>query len=206
MSRTAFGFVRLLGPLSVAAALGVSTLPAFAQSSGSCSSIQFQLSNPDPGSRIEAGNDIVSGVAMDINAPSGSTGVDRVDFFLGNRDEGGISLGSAVPGMTAGPFGPGSFQTTLDFPNTNLGGHDLFAYAHDSVTGQESVISEPISVGEDVSKAFVTPPATTQNVMCLETGASSSITPVSSPAPSSSTNSMPSPSTTTSSMPSTSAP
>ncbi len=90
MSRTAHRFLRLLGPLSVAAALGASTLPAFAQTSPSsspgCSSIDFQLANPSPGSRVEAGNTIVEGVALDTAAPSGSNSIDRVDFFLGNRD------------------------------------------------------------------------------------------------------------------------
>jgi len=208
MSRTAFRFIRLLGPLSLAAALGASTLPAFAQSSspsgsGSCSSIDFQLANPSPGTRVEAGNNIVEGIALDTSAPSNSNSIDRVDFFLGNRDEGGLSLGTAVPNMAPGPFGAGSFQTTLDFPNTQMGGHDLWAYAHDSVTGQESVISEPISIGEDASKAFVTPPPDSANQMCLGTSGAAS-TSVSMPSPSTSTTTSTMPSTSTStSMPST---
>lgn len=172
MSRSASGLVRAIGALSVAATLGLGTLPAFAQSmpstSGGCGTIQFQLANPTPGSRVEAGSDIIQGVAMATNAPSGANGIDHVDFFLGSRDEGGVSLGSAVPGMTAGPMGPGSFQATLDFPTNQIGGHDLWAYAHSSVTGQESVISVPIAIGEDSTKAFVTPPAAdSQQMMCL---------------------------------------
>src|SRR5262249_49900282 len=50
-----------------------------------------------------------------------------------------------------------------------VGGHDLFAYAHDSVTGQESVVSVPISLGEDPNKAFITPPATTVTETCTPT-------------------------------------
>jgi hypothetical protein len=169
MSRSASGFLRAFAALSAAAALGIGTLPASAQttSPGGCSTIDFQLANPTPGSRVEAGSDIIQGVATATNAPSGSNGIDRVDFFLGNRDEGGISLGSAVPGMTAGPFGPGSFQATVNFAD-HTGGNDLWAYAHSTVTGQESVISVPIAVGEDVSKAFVTPPSSDSGtMMCL---------------------------------------
>ena len=173
MSRSGSGLVRALGALSVAAALGVGALPAFAQSappasSGGCGTIDFQLANPTPGSRVEAGSDIVQGVAMATNAPGGATGIDHVDFFLGSRDEGGVSLGSAVPGMTAGPFGPGSFQATVDFPTSQIGEHDLWAYAHSSVTGQESVISVPIAIGEDTTKAFATQPAPDSGqMMCL---------------------------------------
>src|SRR5262245_49595102 len=110
--------VRAFVPLSVAATLGIGALPAFAQtapssSSGQCGSIDFQLANPAPGSRLEIGNDVIQGIALDTRAASGSNGIDRVDFFLDSRDQGGISIGSVVPGATAGPFGPGSFQTTV---------------------------------------------------------------------------------------------
>src|SRR5579871_1682682 len=158
MSSSASRLVRLLGPLAVAATFGIGTLPAFAQtapaaSSTNCASLDFSLANPTPGARVEAGSSIISGVAMDSNAPAGSIGVDRVDFFLGNRDEGGVSLGTAIPVsptdfVNPAPFGPGSFQATVNYPTTNLGGHDLFAYAHDSVSGTESVISMPIAVGQ----------------------------------------------------------
>jgi hypothetical protein len=209
MSRTAFGIARLAsvaGPLGLAVALGAGSLPAFAQSmtsgtgSGACSSIDFQLANPSPGSRVEAGNNIISGVAMDTNAPAGSSGIDRVDFFLGNRDEGGMTLGSAVPGMAPETMGPGSFEIALNFPNTELGGHDLWAYAHDAMTGQESVISETISIGEDTTKAFVTPPSETQSQMCIGGNNASAMTMPASTAPSASTStsqtSMPATSTT----------
>ena len=158
MSRSASRFLRLVAPLGAAAALSVGSLPAVAQTmtaTGDCSSIDFQLANPDPGVRVEVGHNVIQGVAMDKTAPSGSVGIDRIDFFLDSRDLGGLSVGTAVPGLTPGPFGPGSFQTTVSLPNL-VGGHDLFAYAHDTVTGQESVVSVPISLGEDPSKAFVT--------------------------------------------------
>ena len=120
MSRTALRYLRLAGPLTVVAAtLGMSSLPAFAQSAPSmadCSAIKFDLSNPGPGSRVEMGNTVVQGVATDSRAGTG-VGIDRIDFFLDSRDLGGASIGTAAPGMIPGPFGPGSFQTTLAFPN-----------------------------------------------------------------------------------------
>ena len=154
-SRTALNPLRLVGPLTVvAAALGMSSLPALAQSapmSTDCSAIHFQLANPGAGARVEEGNSVVQGVAVDTRAGTGA-GIDRVDFFLDSRDMGGMNIGTAAPGMIPGPFGPGSFQTTISFPN-QVGGHDLFAYAHSAVTGQESIIDLPIAVGEDPSKA-----------------------------------------------------
>ena len=76
MSRTALRHLRLVGPLTVvAAALSISSLPAFAQSAPSmadCSAIHFNLSNPGPGSRVEEGTDVVQGVAMDSRATTGA--------------------------------------------------------------------------------------------------------------------------------------
>jgi 3D (Asp-Asp-Asp) domain-containing protein len=173
--------VRLLGPLAAAAALAIGALPALAQTapmttSGECSGIRFELANPDPGSMIEPGGYVVQGVAMDQRATQGP-GIDHIDFFLDSREEGGLNIGSAVPGMTTGPFGPDSFQTTLDLPDM-IGGHDLVAYAHSAVNGAESVISVPIAVGEYVSKAFASAPPETASEMCMggSTGAATSTT------------------------------
>jgi len=158
MSKTLISRMRLIGPLTVAAALGIGTLPALAQTAtttaplaSDCSAIRFDLANPAPGSMIEPGGLVLQGIASDSRA-QGSIGVDRVDFFLDNRDQGGVSLGSAIPGTMAGPMGPNSFQATVSIPNV-VGGHDLFAYARSTVTGAESVISVPVAVGEDPSKA-----------------------------------------------------
>ena len=158
----------LLGSFGAAAALSLGTLPAFAVETapGECSSIQFQLSNPDPGARVEIGDNVIQGIALDTNSPDGVGGIDRVDFFLGNRDSGGVLIGTAVPDTEAGPFGPGSFRTTITLPN-QIGGHDLFAYAHDSAAGQDVVISQPISLGESPSQAFATAPPSQPMQMCM---------------------------------------
>jgi len=167
MSRTTLKHLRFVGPLAVVAALGIGSLPALAQSTpapADCTAIHFELANPGPGSRVEQGHSVVQGIALDTRATSG-TGVDRIDFFLDSRDSGGVSIGTAAPGMVPGPFGPGSFQATVSFPSSN-GGHDLFAYAHSTVTGQESVISMPIGVGEDPAAGS----ATTVTENCTGTG------------------------------------
>jgi len=154
MSRTSSRLVRLIGPATAAAALIIGSMPAFAQTAPAttpatmgCNGVHFELANPAPGSFLEPGGLVVEGIALDSRATSGN-GIDHVDFFLGNRDQGGTSVGMAVPGATAGPFGTGSFHTIIDLPNMT-GGNDLWAYAHSSVTGQESVVSVPIAIGED---------------------------------------------------------
>lgn len=179
MSRSAFTHLRLLGPLTVAATLSIGTLPAFAQTtpvSSGCSDIHFELANPGPASELLPGGLVVQGIAMDSRAQQG-LGIDRVDFFLDSREAGGLSIGTAVPGLVPGPFGPTSFQTTISVPNS-MGGHDLFAYAHSSVNGAESVISLPVSVGEDPSKALQTQ-GDTATTSCMAGSTMGTTTPTS---------------------------
>jgi hypothetical protein len=182
MSISGFSRLRLIGPLTVAAALGVGTLPALAQSvttmaplASDCSAIHFDLANPAPGTMIEPGGLVLQGIATDTRAQN-SLGIDRVDFFLDNRDQGGLNIGTAVPGVEplAGPdaegavlplpLGPDSFATTVSIPNVT-GPHDLFAYAHSSVTGAESVIDVPVAVNEDPAKAGDAGATTTETCM-----------------------------------------
>jgi hypothetical protein len=167
MSRSAFKHLPLLGPLTVAATLSIGTLPAFAQTApapSGCSAIHFELANPSAASQLQPGGLVVQGIAKDSRAQQG-LGIDRVDFFLDSRDAGGVSIGTAVPGLVPGPFGPTSFQTTISVPS-QMGGHDLFAYAHSSVNGAESVIALPVSVGQDPSKSLV-PLGETAVTSCL---------------------------------------
>ncbi len=150
-------FLRLCGPAVAAAGLILGTVPAFAQSTTTttpCSNIRFELANPSPGSMLEPGGLVIQGIAVDQRASSG-VGIDRIDFFLGNRDEGGVNVGSTVPASAPGPFGTfGSFSTTVQLPN-QTGGNDLFGYAHSSVNGQEAVISIPVAIGESPTVAGV---------------------------------------------------
>jgi len=172
MARFAFRHVRLVAPMAAAAALAISALPAAAQSvpatpSSDCSMIHFELSNPTPGAKIN-NSLIVSGLAQDMRASaSQGSGIDKVDFFLGNRDLGGDKLGTFVTGgLVPGPFGPYSFQVNLNFPSNQKGGNDLVAYAHSMVTGQEAVIDTPIVLNMDPND-LPSPIATTATTSCL---------------------------------------
>ena len=156
MTRTLF--VRALGPLAAAAGLILASMPAFAQTattttsgSSGCTDVHFELANPAPGAMLEPGGLVIEGIAIDARATSGN-GIDRIDFFLGNRDQGGINVGSAMPGATAGPFGSGSFHTIITLPNIS-GGADLFGYAHSTVTNQEAIVAVPVAIGEDPAVA-----------------------------------------------------
>ena len=159
--------------MAAAAALAVSALPAAAQAvpaspNGGCAGMNFQLSNPAPGSKVE-NSLIVSGTAQDTRASAAQGGgIDTVSFFLGSRDQGGQSLGTVMAqgALVPGPFGPFSFQITLNFPKNDKGGNHLVAYAHSIVTGQESVIDTPIVLNMDPND-LPSPIATTATLACL---------------------------------------
>jgi len=209
MSRSALRHLRLLGPLALATCLGLGTLPALAQTTttptgtGECSGMRFELANPDPGAMLQPGAIVVQGVAQDERATEGP-GIERIDFFLDSREEGGVNVGTAVPGMTPGPFGPDSFQTTISLP-AMTGGHDLFAYAQSSVNGAESVISLPIAIGEPPSKAFATPPPDTVTERCMA-GSAGTVTSTTTTTPSTTATSPSTTTTTTGVQPSTTTP
>jgi hypothetical protein len=100
----------------------------------------LSLGNPNAGDVLQTGDLIIEGVAYDPSAPQG-VGVDRVDLFLDNRDSGGLPLGSAAPADNR------TFKIKVTVPSMANGGHSFVAYAHSSVTGQETVVSVPIFVG-----------------------------------------------------------
>ena len=100
----------------------------------------LQLSNPSPGDVLSQGDYIVSGVAFDPSASSGS-GVSRIDLFIGQRDSGGIIVGSVVPQIDH------SWSIKATLPSNTTGQHDFVAYATSSIDGQETSISVPVFVG-----------------------------------------------------------
>jgi hypothetical protein len=106
------------------------------------STIHLDLSNPKPSDTALAGDLVVQGVAFDPAAETG-VGVDRVSFFLDNRNAGGLYLGDAVPTSDAGMHG--FYQTTITMPN-RFGDHTLFVVAHSKLTGQEATLSVPIGI------------------------------------------------------------
>jgi len=97
------------------------------------------VSNPSPGDTIHAGGYVIDGVAFDKAAQSGS-GVDRIEIFLDSRDSGGMFLTQATPGAD------NTWHAIVPLPTNQTGQHTLFFYAHSSVTGQEAVVSIPVTI------------------------------------------------------------
>jgi hypothetical protein len=101
---------------------------------------RLDVASPQPGASVGRSL-LVQGVA---------TGLDRVDIFLEpDRDGGGPLVGSGIPGeLSPGarlsrPLGAGEFIAPSTLPR---GGHTLYIHARSSITGQEIVVSIPISV------------------------------------------------------------
>ena len=152
-------------PATSSSAAGVSAAPAASASMSSAPATTaaitvsaapvLQVANPNAGDTLLLGDYVISGLAyVPGQSSSEGVGVDRVEFFLGNRDEGGTFLGSATPGQSAdlnatpgSLLAMGGFVTRVTVPSQIKGSATFFAYAHSSVTGQETVISEPVFVG-----------------------------------------------------------
>jgi hypothetical protein len=117
------------------------------------------VENPNPGDMLPLGKLDMQGVAFDPEATTG-TGVDRVSVYLDNRDEGGLFLGNATLGApNTMPSQADQFTTagwTLTTPAlTGVGdGHMLFIYARSDVTGQESIVKIPVTIGEAAHNSF----------------------------------------------------
>jgi hypothetical protein len=87
----------------------------------------------------------MQGEAFDPVATTGS-GVDRVSVFLDNRDEGGMFLGDAT---LAAPTSDGWTLLTPVLKGVR-DGHSLFVYARSAVTGDETVVKIPVTIGNTV--------------------------------------------------------
>jgi hypothetical protein len=147
--RRAAGVISLL-TAALFTAFSLASVPAGAQSqpppaaSGPSCPV-LQLGNPNPGDLLSQGEYVVSGLAFDPAATQG-IGVDRVDLFLGNRDTGGLPLGSAVPG-SASDANRRAFELTVKLPTTVSGRQDFTAYASSSLSGQAMSVSVPVYLG-----------------------------------------------------------
>ena len=108
--------------------------------------IQLSVGNPNPGNQEIPRSLVMSGTAFDSTATSG-TGISRVEAFVGNRDEGGTSIGTASfrqgPGVALGTW---SLNATI--PTNINGGQDLFVYGQSAVSGQEAMVSVPIGLSQ----------------------------------------------------------
>jgi hypothetical protein len=106
---------------------------------GTAASIDFQVGNPSPGDTIHVGGINIDGMALDHAAQSGS-GIEQVEIFLDNRDQGGMPLTQTSVGAN------GAWHALVTLPSNQTGLHTLSFYAHSSVSGQESLISVPVTI------------------------------------------------------------
>jgi hypothetical protein len=104
-------------------------------------SLVLSIANPQPGDLLPRGKVVMQGLAFDRAATNGS-GVDRVSVFLDDRDTGGQHVGDA----TLGQPGANGFTVTADLSRAG-GGHTLFVYARSAVSGHETVVSFPVTIG-----------------------------------------------------------
>jgi hypothetical protein len=82
---------------------------------------------------------MLEGLAFDPNAQQGS-GIDRVEIFLDNRDDGGAMLGQAT--LDSGR----AWRAVVTLPSNQTGLHTLSFYAHSSLTDKESLVSVPVTI------------------------------------------------------------
>ena len=124
----------------------------------------LEVANPSPGAMLETGAMTIEGVAYDPVATEG-IGVDRVSVFLDDRDAGGMFLGDAKLGQptfmpTEGVQLPNAGWMLLTPALKGTGdGHMLYVYAHSGVTGDETVLRIPVTIGEKAgtSAGYETP-------------------------------------------------
>jgi hypothetical protein len=69
-----------------------------------------------------------------------------VEFFIGSREDGGIPLGSVVPGALT-TENPRFYTATVKIPDNVSGGRNFVTYARSALTGRETVVSVPVFVG-----------------------------------------------------------
>jgi len=145
--------------------IGAGALTASAAPLASCGEPIVSLGNPSPGDMLMPGGYTIDGVAFDpMSAQPQQSGISNVSIFLDNRDEGGIDLGNTttgfVPNFTPADeealpsaTNPGAFHLVVSLPSNVVGGHNIVAYARSALTGQETVVSVPVVLGESPTRA-----------------------------------------------------
>jgi len=104
------------------------------------------VGNPNANDTLSRGPLVVTGVAFDPASTSGS-GIDQVEFFLDDRDAGGVSLGgTTVPGAANAAL-PRVYNTVVHIPTTANGLHNFVTYARSALTGLETKVSVPVFIG-----------------------------------------------------------
>jgi hypothetical protein len=114
-----------------------------------CDMPVVDLYNPMPGDVLEPGSYMISGLALDPMADDTSSGIDLVSFFLGDRDQGGVSLGTVVP---SGGARQADFTLSVTLPSLDPGTtSELEAFAHSSLSGKQTELSLPVMLGPNPS-------------------------------------------------------
>jgi hypothetical protein len=134
--------IRIIFSLGLAALLA---LPVAVVSAQAQPGPTLVVANPNPGDMLTLGKLEMQGVAFDPVATTGS-GVDRVSVFLDNRDEGGMFLGDAT---LAAPTSDGWRLLTPVLKGVG-DGHAIFVYARSAVTGDETIVKIPVTIGDMV--------------------------------------------------------
>jgi hypothetical protein len=105
----------------------------------------IDLFNPLPGDVLPTGSYLISGLALDPMADDGTSGIDQVAFFLGDRDQGGVPLGTVAPSSSQRQA---DFSLSVTVPTTAAGKPtQLEAFAHSVLTGKQTEVSLPVAVG-----------------------------------------------------------
>jgi hypothetical protein len=169
------------GAVVLVSALSLTVLPAAAQTSGGC--LTLQVDNPHPGDPLSQSKIEVGGRATDSAAQTGS-GIDRVQIFVDSRDLGGQQVGEAdlnapvgaSPDIMASSITGARFSVIADLSSANLGNHTLFVYARSAGTGAEVVAGVPVNIGATPlgtagSLAGGQPPVTAASPECQQPAA-----------------------------------
>jgi hypothetical protein len=106
----------------------------------------LQTGNPNANDELDRGPLMVTGIAFDPASTSGS-GIDQVEFFLDDREAGGVSLGgTTVPGLTNAAL-PRVYNSVVTIPTNAHGLHNFVTYARSALTGLETKVSVPVFIG-----------------------------------------------------------
>ena len=112
--------------------------------------VVITLENPTAGDTLPTGEQVVmNGVAYDTRSTSGP-GISSVTLFLGARDAGGLSLGTATlgqpnPGAAAGsPLATAGFSVRTPPLPAGSGARSVFVYARSLIDNSEGTLQVPV--------------------------------------------------------------
>jgi hypothetical protein len=114
------------------------------------SQMYFDVGNPAPGDTVHVGALAIEGIAFD-RAADEAPGIERIDVFLGDRDEAGALIGHGTPGAPSPTADDPELANTgwtarVMLTKNMTGQHTMFFYALSGVTGEEMVVAIPVRV------------------------------------------------------------